>query len=706
MWLPTTRDDDELTPDYVVRWLRPHYATALLDLPSAPVALSSADHWHAFSEEESAACEEAWMKLPDGLRLDSGDANDSPTSEDFAEQEDDVVGVAIYKDMLYEVDVRFMQLKPVYWRRSGKPIPVMRAHWMFDQARPVPEPLNSQLERAYRETQPWRAAYAHVLNAALDAGPDAYSQFKIDLQDSKRKQSVFFQDHESARIISDNIGLRIQQSIYSSFSSANASIPFPYATPVYRGYDAAARAAPRSQRPSFSLSRSTSPLPSRAPTPPRSPGPRVPHSRDTSLDIPIRPPLQRGRTKDDEVELVHTDLPSKTGEEDDGEVTDLVFMIHGIGQQAATQFESMNWVYATNLFRQIVRKQSTKPELASIMRAHRIQFLPIEWRSTFAKLMERDHRRDAAGPSTAKKKNKYTLADITLKDNVAFARELFNNVILDLPLFMSRHKDHMMQAVCLEANAVYRKWCARHPGFDESGRVHIVAHSIGSVLISHVLSSQPTWVPPLCDRPLSERRPDKQLLFNTGALFMAGSPLAMFMSLDQSTLIARKGRERTRHPRADESMDAQGVFGCLAVDSIYNVFYQADIIAYRANPVVDSKRAMELPPTAIASINASLLGRVTKAILSVPSFFTIPQFSLASPFGSKAPSRAPSPDRPERDRGKRRFAALNPHGTLDFYLPSEGFSEYIDMVTAHMAYWSDSSFASFVLAEIFADQEH
>lgn len=90
------------------------------------------------------------------------------------------------------------------------------------------------------------------------------------------------------------------------------------------------------------------------------------------------------------------------------------------------------------------------------------------------------------------------------------------------------------------SNAVYRKWCARHPGFDESGRVHIVAHSIGAVLISHVLSCQPTWVSPLCDRPLSEQRPDHELLFNTGALFMAGSPLAMFMSLDQSTLIARK----------------------------------------------------------------------------------------------------------------------------------------------------------------------
>lgn len=89
---------------------------------------------------------------------------------------------------------------------------------------------------------------------------------------------------------------------------------------------------------------------------------------------------------------------------------------------------------------------------------------------------------------------------------------------------------------------------------------------------------------------------------------------------------------------------------------------------------------MELPPSAIASINASLLGRVTKVIRSVPSFFTLPTFSI--PFSGRGSSTPSTPDTStETDRGRRRFAALNPHGTLDFYLPSEGFSEYIDMVT-------------------------
>jgi len=64
------------------------------------------------------------------------------------------------------------------------------------------------------------------------------------------------------------------------------------------------------------------------------------------------------------------------------------------------------------------------------------------------------------------------------------------------------------------------------------------------------------------------------------------------------------------------------------------------------------------------------------------------------------------PDKLQGSRAERRFAALNPHGALDFYLPGEGnISEYVDMITAHSSYWGDSSLAAFILAEIFARKE-
>lgn len=36
----------------------------------------------------------------------------------------------------------------------------------------------------------------------------------------------------------------------------------------------------------------------------------------------------------------------------------------------------------------------------------------------------------------------------------------------------------MIEAVCTQANKLYRLWIARNPHFQEYGRVHIIAHSV------------------------------------------------------------------------------------------------------------------------------------------------------------------------------------------------------------------------------------
>ncbi|EJD50770.1 hypothetical protein AURDEDRAFT_182151 [Auricularia subglabra TFB-10046 SS5] len=727
-------DSVDHVPRYSIRWLRPAYSTALLDLPTAPVTQTSSDAWRAFSEDESAACEAAWQRLPKDLQHNSGE--DLAAIETDDSLEDDTVGVAIMRDRLFEVDVRTMQLKPVYWKLTGNPIPVMRAHWMFDETRPVPKALNDQLEKAYRKTKPWLAMYAEELRAALSAGTaEAHNKLKRELPGNDQGQSVVFQDGGSARIVSDNLAFRVQQSLYSSFMSTPHPIAFPGATPVYRGYEAAQKAA-SSGTSTKAASRSSTP----------------PHGRQGSSNSDKPAAEKKSTQPQEERELVHTDAATKTGEEEDGDVTDIVFIVHGIGQGLAAQYEGLNFVYATNLFRQVARKQSAMPALSTIMRSRRVQFLPLMWRTGFGLSVDEMRTREEEGLD-----NRFTLEDITLKGSIPFVRELANNVILDVPYFMSNHREAMIQSVCVEANTVYRKWCKRNPGFDKDGRIHVIAHSLGSALVTHVLSSQPTRVPPLSERSKDELvdTPKNQFLFDTSALFLAGSPLSMFMLLDQRQLIARKGRERTKDCPPDEAVDRVGLFGCLAVDSIYNVFYPSDPIAYRLNPVVDSKLAVELPPSAITTINASFFDRLTKlfampALPAMPTLPAMPQLpqlpAWKLPFTSRTPSRPSTPDDkgkeqrgarppkpapnnsddlelptkgsesgharapsdadPKRTRAERRFAALNPHGTLDFYLPAEGgISEYIDMVTAHLSYWSDSTFASFVLAEIFAKHE-
>lgn len=55
-------------------------------------------------------------------------------------------------------------------------------------------------------------------------------------------------------------------------------------------------------------------------------------------------------------------------------------------------------------------------------------------------------------------------------------------------------------------------------------------------------------------------------------------------------------------------------------------------------------------------------------------------------------------ERLQGTRAERRFNALNPHGNIDFMLPSGGVSEYLDAITAHQNYWGDANFGSFLLA--------
>jgi hypothetical protein len=81
-------------------------------------------------------------------------------------------------------------------------------------------------------------------------------------------------------------------------------------------------------------------------------------------------------------------------------------------------------------------------------------------------------------------------------------------------------------------------------------------------------------------------------------------------------------------------------------------------------------------------------------------------------------------ERLQGSRAERRLSALNPHGNVDFVLPSGGVSDYLgeapgplssqgsralttftlfpDALTSHASYWSDPNFGAFLLAEIFS----
>ncbi|WRT68907.1 uncharacterized protein IL334_005889 [Kwoniella shivajii] len=660
-----------------------------------------------------------------------------------------IQGVPVSQDSLFEVSLPTLSLHPVFWAHTGSRVPVLRGTWFVEsETRPCSWELAEEIEKAYLEIQPWQPSYKHELATAMSLGTAGEEKLKYTLP-SKFGQGlgIIFEDGEKGRLITTGTLTYLTRAFWASLRAK------PSGTYVYRGYGPAAiasgknkgDASPGRSRP---LSRRGSASSQRSGVADKSPSM---HHRALSKDRSSKEGknekkletvvgaavkglgLTAGETlsgvkkgledlKDEEKRnrpvgfsadtrnaIEEENAPVVDSEEDASPCTDLLLVIHGIGQQLATQYEAYNFVYAGNQLRQVLRKQSANPALASIIRDRRCQILPVQWRTSIDLSDEKTEEDRAHGMD-----NQFTISDITMNKSIPYVRELTNAVLLDIPLYMSHHRQKMIEAVCMQANKLYRLWVARNPDFEKHGRIHIIGHSLGSALAAQILSNQPTKMPSLSQLPkqvITQTR--DRFLFNTSNLFLCGSPLGIFLHLEQAQLMPRKGRERTMHSPQDEALDRAGKYGCLAIDSLYNIFYFTDPVAYQLNAAVDVKLAARRPPLAITSVTAPFYAPVTDGFTTISRY--LPSY-LGGGTGEKKPVRpgvirlpsgiemsGPSgEERLEGTRGERRFSALNSHGNVDFYLPSAGVSEYLDMITAHLSYWTDASFAAFLLAEIFS----
>lgn len=107
--------------------------------------------------------------------------------------------------------------------------------------------------------------------------------------------------------------------------------------------------------------------------------------------------------------------------------------------------------------------------------------------------------------------------------------------MLDIPYYLSHHKQKMIGAVVKEANRVYRLWCLNNPGFDKNGRVHIIAHSLGTAIAMDILSQQPTKLDVSVAGKKGKSDLEERLFeFNTKNVFFVGSPAGFFLLLNKS----------------------------------------------------------------------------------------------------------------------------------------------------------------------------
>jgi hypothetical protein len=402
-------------------------------------------------------------------------------------------------------------------------------------------------------------------------------------------------------------------------------------------------------------------------------------------------------------------------DKDRGQVTDLVLIAHGIGQKLSERVESFHFTHAVNAFRREVNIELETPTVKSVLRPEQngIMILPVNWRH----LLDFED----SGANSGEDKSAYAPDGFTLKDieppTIPAVRGVISDVMFDIPFYMSHLKPKMIAALVGEANRVYRLWCRNNPGFSEKGRVHLIAHSLGSAMAIEVLSKQPTRVPRPLD--LSTPTPDTRFFeFDTTNLFLLGSPAGFFLLLERGGLVPRRGRLKPGADAADtvakDVVGDVGLFGCIAVDNIYNILAKEDPIAYLLNGTIDPVYAAGLKVAYVPSISTSFFKSVGDAVRgltgSAPAAAAAASLTAGGGAHRKPPvARLPSQlelevhDVSREELAEKKAFLLNDNGQIDYFLRSGGGPleiQYLNMLSAHSSYWTNRDLIRLLCLEI------
>ena len=643
---------------------------------------------------------------------------------------------------LHVVEMPSLKMGPIYWDPVHDISSVVRGTWFYKETMwPVEADVANQIEEGYEYIKPWTLTYIDELNSCQEIGPEAELKLVNRLWPAEEPHG---EGPRSAakKAKKEILGTAAEQLDYQGQERKNAILmagsPLNRATGVLDGFDDPAKLFNKCSMIYVNARDAQILRPNQLPSVARGRKPLAAIRKGRPIGVPVvrgfdfkaweklYPPPKRiglsttqkprgnnfGRTT---TNVSRQDLPCDAclSAEERPRPTDLILIIHGIGQKLSERVESFNFTHSINAFRRQVNMEleavDVKPWLRQGLGG--IMVLPINWRS---KIQLEDgapapypNRKDAAEPTH----NEFTLKDIT-EDSIPAVRNLISDVLLDIPYYMSHHKPKMIEAVIKEANRVYRLWCNNNPGFIETGRVHIVAHSLGSVMSLDILSQQPTKLPKPLDFKTSKVRSDI-FEFDTRNLFFAGSPVGLFLYINRAPLLPRRGREK---PGADGEDSKAGVtgevgtFGCLAVDNLYNIMHYIDPIAYRLNAAVDVDYAASLQVADVPSTTttwAQYFGFKSKSVM--PAETTRALTGLDSFTGRPSVQTMPSTVEMEthnftrEEIAEKRMFLLNDNGQIDYALRSGGGPldiQYLNMLGAHSSYWTLQDFVRFLVVEI------
>ncbi|KAJ5747056.1 uncharacterized protein N7511_008752 [Penicillium nucicola] len=614
---------------------------------------------------------------------------------------------------LHLVELPNLKMKPIYWSPLQDISTVVRATWFYKNTMyPVEADLANKLEEGYVYLKPWSDTWQDELNSCVENGADAEMKVVHPLwtkeeQRLKAEPNPATGDLESTG--ADDILIFDNNEAAGGTSLQSENIK-PYLTSSAIFVDAVNAQV---LRPSLLPSSSRGRKPLGAIRKGRQIGIPVVRGFSRKLWEQLHPSKPNPIDVRHYVRKTQSRNPSAPGEqvcyackmeESRPPPTDLVLVIHGIGQKLSERMESFHFTHAINAFRREVNMElNNEPVWPHVRQDHGgIMVLPVNWRTKLS-LDDPDIEASVEDPTA----NNFSLEDIT-PQTLPAVRSLISDVMLDIPYYLSHHKPKMVKAVVREANRVYRLWCKNNPGFQENGRVHLLAHSLGSVMAIDILSNQPTHVPRF---DFSDTALHSDIFeFDTRHLFLCGSPVGFFLLLNKASLLPRKGRDKIGSDGDDRLRGVAGEpghYGCLAVDNLYNIMHTTDPIAYRVNAAVDSDLSNSLKMASIPSSSSTFW----QSFGSVFRWSTAPISFLpsAAPTRPAAVSKLPSNvelethDFTREEIAEKRMLLLNENGQIDYYLSGGGGPlniQYLNMLSAHSSYWTLGDFVRFLVVEI------
>ena len=604
-------------------------------------------------------------------------------------------------------------LKPIYWSQGSDNAPIMRATWFYKATmEPVEAPIANLLEKGYQHLKPWTQTYKDEVASCLAVGPEAEMHLIYHLvSESELERDSHEEAEEHTQSEDVSIDKVYKARGYLKRTSRRELLKNHRSFSVMYANSKSAQLLRPNQIPSVSRGRK----PLRLIVKEQEVGTMVVRGFDHKVwdkKHPLKnvyPPSQYRRAKAAPRSRIsglsdrRSVCQACEAEKEDPNVTDLVFVIHGIGQKLSEKMASFTFTHAITTLRRDFLETLLSEQVQPVLRQDlgNILPLPINWR---AKMKAEDMATDQSPNNLDSDHNNFSLDDVTVPYMLP-TRGFINDVFADIPYYMSNRQESIISTVVDEANRVYNEWCKHTPGFRENGRVHIIGHSLGSVIAMDILSRQPTSLSN--SDPQQEQGAPKLFDFDTKSAFFLGSPLGFFFHLKHASLVPRRGRikEDSPVPISSELGYEGGSFGCPAVDNIYNVIHPQDPVSYRLNPCVDVKYAASIKQAFVPTIDTGWMSGVFgNRVVPLMRPTTSAELAALRPTVTKLPSNVEMEvhDFTKEEKAENKMFLLNDNGQIDWLLPiPRGYQlPYLSVLYAHSSYWSSQDLVRFLVVEI------